>query len=108
MTSVVRDPVATDVAERPMGPLSLVLAELAAGAPTVAELARHSGLAESVVRAAVDHLVRAGRVEAKEFSIGCPPSGCGGCASASADGCHAAASVAGRRPGLVTLSLTRR
>lgn len=93
------------------GPLSMVLAEVEAGTPTVAEMARHSGLAKSVVRAAVEHLVRAGRIESRELSIGCPPSGCGGCASATGDGaegCGKPAPVPGRRPGLVTLTLTRR
>ena len=106
--STVMTPAAPQSVERSRGPLSLVLAELAAGTPTVAEMSRHSGLAESVVRAAVDHLLRSGRVESSELSIGCPPSGCGGCAAASADGCHAPTPVAGRRPGLVTLSLSRR
>ncbi|MFT4109778.1 FeoC-like transcriptional regulator [Propionicimonas sp.] len=84
------------------GPLSAVLAEVAAGTPTVVEMARRTGQPETVVRAALDHLVRTGRVESVAVPIGCPPSGCGGCASA--DGC-------GRVPGqrcLVTLSLSRR
>ncbi len=93
------------------GPLSTVLAELAAGTPTVAEMVRRSGLDESVLRAAIDHLVREGRVDARELSMGCPDSGCGGCASATAagtPGCGLAAPVPGRRAGLVTLALTRR
>lgn len=93
------------------GPLSTVLAELEAGTPTVAEMVRRSGLNESVLRAAVDHLVRDGRVQARELSMGCPASGCGGCAAAAdsgAPGCGLPAPVPGRRAGLVTLSLTRR
>ena len=95
------------------GPLSTVLAELEAGTPTIAEMVRNSGLAESVLRAAVDHLVRSGRVESRELSMGCPESGCGGCASASstgagAGGCGLGTPVPGRRAGLVTLTLTRR
>ena len=35
------------------GPLSTVLAQMQAGAPTVAEIVRRSGLEDSVVRAAV-------------------------------------------------------
>lgn len=99
------------VASRPRGPLSQVLAEVQAGTPTVADMARRTGLDEAVVRAAVDHLVRAGRVEARELSIGCPPSGCGGCASATVEGtpgCGLPAPTPGRRPGLVTLTLPRR
>lgn len=68
------------------GPLSTVLAEMQAGTPTVAEIVRRSGLDDSVVRAAVDHLVRSGRVESRELSMGCPASGCGGCASATEEG----------------------
>lgn len=93
------------------GPLSQVLAAVEAGTPTVAEIARRSGLDEAVVHAAIDHLVRSGRIESRELSIGCPPSGCGGCASAGPDGapgCGRPAPVAGRRPGLVTLTLRRR
>lgn len=93
------------------GPLSTVLAELEAGTPTVAEMVRHSGLDESVLRAAVDHLVRSGRVESRELSMGCPASGCGGCASAGDDGapgCGLPSPVPGRRAGLVTLTLSRR
>lgn len=93
------------------GPLSTVLAQMHAGAPTVAEIVRRSGLEDSVVRAAVDHLVRSGRVESRELSMGCPASGCGGCASATDDGapgCGLPSPVPGRRAGLVTLTLTRR
>ena len=93
------------------GPLTLVLAEVAAGTSTLAEMARNSGLAESVVRAAVDHLVRSGRLEARELAIGCPPAGCGGCALAAADktpGCAPGAGAAPSRAGVVTLSLARR
>jgi hypothetical protein len=93
------------------GPLSTVLAQMQAGAPTVAEIVRRSGLEDSVVRAAVDHLVRSGRVESRELSMGCPASGCGGCASATDDGapgCGLPSPVPGRRAGLVTLTPTRR
>lgn len=93
------------------GPLSIVLAELEAGTPTITEMVRSSGLDESVLRAAIDHLVRSGRVQSRELSMGCPESGCGGCASASdagAPGCGLGAPVPGRRAGLVTLTLTRR
>lgn len=86
----------------PAGPLSLVLSEVAAGTPTTVEIARRTGLDEAVVRAAVDHLVRSGRLDAGELAIGCPPSGCGGCAAATTCGTPAS------RRGLVTLSLSRR
>ena len=93
------------------GPLRRVMAELESGTPTLAEVARKLDLDEQVVRAAVDHLVRVGRIEAKELSLGCPASGCGSCASASPEGtpgCGLPAPMPGRRAGLVTLTLTRR
>ena len=90
----------------------MVLDEIRGGTPTIAEMARRCDLDEAVVRAAIDHLVRAGRIEARELSFGCPPSGCGGCASASTEGepgCgRAAVAPSGRRAGLVTLTLSRR
>jgi hypothetical protein len=85
-----------------MAPLSALLAEVAAGTPTVAEMARNTGLGTDVLRAGLDHLVRTGRLQATNLPIGCPPSGCGGCAAAG--GCG----VAEGGNGLVTLSLTRR
>ena len=66
------------------GPLSAVLAEVSAGTPTVVEMSRHTGLPGGLVRAALDHLVRTGRVASQELPIGCPPSGCGGCSAAGA------------------------
>ena len=91
------------------GPLSAVLAEVAAGTPTVAAMAVRTGMDEAVLRAAVEHLVRAGRLDSRELAVGCPPSGCGGCASGGAGGgCDRPAAVEGRRPGLVMLSLARR
>ncbi len=91
------------------GPLSLVLAEVEAGTPTLTQMARNCGLDEEVVRAAVEHLVRAGRIETRELSVGCPPSGCGGCPlAAEGEGCGRPDVLQGRRPGLVLLSLARR
>lgn len=91
------------------GPLSAVLAAFAAGAHSLDEVAERSGRPLDVVRAAVEHLVRAGRLDARELSLGCPAAGCAGCASgtaAGAAGCGAPGPSA-RRPGrvLVTLSL---
>ncbi|HBO53833.1 MAG TPA: hypothetical protein DD664_01215 [Janibacter terrae] len=93
------------------GPLSAVLAALADGTPSLAEVGRRTGLPAEAVRASVDHLIRLGRLEAKEWAMGCPVSGCGSCASATAEGtpgCGAEAPAAGRRgPVLVALSLRR-
>jgi hypothetical protein len=82
-------------------PVRAVLDQIGAGTPTLAEIARNTGLDESLVRAAVDHLVRTGRVAADRLPIGCPPGGCGSCGAA--DACGAPSS----RPTLVTLSLRR-
>lgn len=92
------------------GPLASVLSAFEGGAGTLAEVAARTGLAADVVSAAVDHLVRLGRLDAKELAMGCPSGGCGSCASASAEGtpgCGADAPNPGRR-GPVLVALTRR
>lgn len=93
------------------GPLAAVLEAFAAGAHSLDEVAASTGRPLDVVRAAVAHLVRAGRLDARELSVGCPAAGCGGCASGTADGAAGcgAAGPSARRPGrvLVTLSLHR-
>jgi predicted GNAT family acetyltransferase len=80
------------------GPLSAVLAEVASGTSSVPEMARHQGLDEAVVRAALEHLVRAGRITRANLGD-CAPDGCAGCPVAA--GCVAAG------PRLVSLSLAR-
>lgn len=93
------------------GPLSAVLSAFAAGARSIDEVARRTGLSRQVVDAAVEHLVRTGAIEARELAIGCPDSGCGSCASGRADGspgCGAPGPSTTRSgPVLVTLSLRR-
>ena len=88
------------------GPLHLVLAEITVGTPTLTEIARRTGLTDDVVHAAIDHLVRAGRITSTELSLGCPTGGCGTCPSS--DGCSLPTSLGSPRPGLMSLSLTRR
>ena len=88
------------------GPLLLVLAEITAGTATVTQIARRTGLTDDVVHAAIDHLVRAGRLTTTELSLGCPPGGCGTCLSSV--GCSLPPTQGARRPGLVSLSLTAR
>lgn len=94
------------------GPLRLVLREIESGTPTVSDMIRNTGLADDVVRAALAHLVRSGRVTSAALSIGCPSGGCGSCASAlesGSPGCgRPAPDPPSRRPGLVSLTLTRR
>lgn len=61
------------------GPLTAVLDAYRAGAVTDAEASRATGLSLDVVGAAVDHLVRMGRLERQVLTFGCPSSGCGSC-----------------------------
>ncbi len=88
-------------------PLTAILSAFEEGASSPAEVARRTGLTMDTVSAGVAHLVRIGRLAAEEFSLGCPPQGCGGCVVADKDG--SCASAVGRVPGrpLVALSLRR-
>jgi hypothetical protein len=94
------------------GPLTAVLAAFDTGAHSLAEVAARCGLPPDTVRASVDHLVRMGRLEAKELAIGCPTGGCRSCASGADDGSAGCGSStpSGRRSGpvLVALSVRRR
>jgi hypothetical protein len=98
------EPTATD---RPATrPLTAVLAAIELGSASLAEVARATGLRHDVVEAAVDRLVWMGRLTTEELSFGCPPSGCGGCASATAGlpGCGVTRTpITGRGPVLVSL-----
>jgi FeoC like transcriptional regulator len=90
------------------GPLRRVLAAFTAGAGSLDEVAHQSGLDRELVDAAVDQLVRLGRLSAKELSVGCPDSGCGGCASGHGDqpGCGAPGPSSARSgPVLIALSV---
>ena len=93
------------------GPLRAVLTAFEGDIHSLDDIAQHTGLARDVVSAAVDHLVRAGRIEARELAVGCPDGGCGSCASGTAagePGCGAAAPGRSRTgPVLVALSLRR-
>ena len=94
------------------GPLTAVLAAFEAGAHSLGEVATRCDLPLDTVRASVDHLVRMGRLEAKELAVGCPTGGCGSCASGTDDGAAGCGSSApsSRRSGpvLVALSVRRR
>jgi hypothetical protein len=67
-------------------PLRDVLTAIEAGARSRHDVVATTGLPLDVVDASVDHLVRIGRLEARELSSGCPSAGCGSCASGVADG----------------------
>jgi hypothetical protein len=96
--------------------LTRILTAVAAGTPTVVDIARQTGLDESMVRLGIDELVRMGRLQASQLAAGCPPAGCGGCASGRSDeagrvapGCGAdAPSEVRRGPVLVALSVPQR
>ena len=94
------------------GPLTAVLEAFEGGAHSLGEVATRCDLPLDTVRASVDHLVRMGRLEAKELSVGCPTGGCGSCASGTDDGaagCGARAPSSRRSgPVLVALSVRRR
>ncbi len=95
------------------GPLRRVLDALHAGAATRVELERHTGLSPELVDAAIEHLVRSGRVRREQLGGGCPEAGCGGCPSArtGADGagqagpagCGSGARITSRGPVALTL-----
>jgi FeoC like transcriptional regulator len=93
------------------GPLTAVLAAFEAGAHSLGEVATRCDLPLDTVRASVDHLVRIGRLEAKELAVGCPTGGCGSCASGTDDGAAGCGSSAPSRrrsgPVLVALSVRR-
>lgn len=92
-----------------VGPLSQVLAALEGGVGTLDEVTRTTGLGRDVVDAAVAHLVRIGRLDARELTSGCPSGGCGTCAAAveGAPGCGAPA-PSGTRSGRVVVALSVR
>ncbi|GAB2465791.1 hypothetical protein GCM10027265_13990 [Jatrophihabitans fulvus] len=88
-----------------------VLDAFAGGAASRHDVCARTGLSRDVVDAAIEHLVRMGRLEARELTVGCPDGGCGSCAPGhgSSPGCGASAPSSGRTgPVLVTLSPTRR
>lgn len=90
-------------------PLRAVLGAFEAGAGSRADIARVTGLRSDVVDAAVEHLVRLGKVRAEELSTGCPSGGCGSCGLGvdGAPGCGAQA-PSPRRSGPVLLQLSLR
>ena len=92
-------------------PLNAVLQAFEEGATSLDDISLRTSLPTDVVGAAVEHLRRMGRIDAKELSMGCPSGGCGSCASGHSDGtagCGASGPSTERRgPVLVQLSLRR-
>jgi hypothetical protein len=94
----------------PSSPLTAVMQAFEAGCGTLDEVARSASLDRDVVDAAVEHLVRLGRLNAGVLAVGCPDGGCGTCATGVGDapGCGSPGPSATRSgPVLVALSLTR-
>jgi hypothetical protein len=85
------------------GPLSAVLEAVDAGALTSTEIAGRTGLSMDMIRASLEQLVRMHYLTSEALATACPPSGCGGCSSASA-----ATGTCATGPVLVGLSRTRR
>jgi hypothetical protein len=91
-------------------PLRSVLAAFEDGARSRSEVCTATGLRRDVVDAAVEHLLRLGRLDARELTTGCPTGGCGSCASGEGDapGCGSPGPSARRSgPVLVSLSVRR-
>lgn len=99
----------THAAARVSSPLSAVLGAITAGARSRAEIGTRTGLRTDVVDAAIDHLIRLGRLDAKQLATGCPTGGCGSCASGvdDAPGCGAP-SASPQRSGAVLVQLSVR
>ena len=90
-------------------PLRSVLTAFEEGAGSRTAVCERTGLRRDVVDAAIEHLLRLGRLDARELATGCPDGGCGSCTSGSAGapGCGAPRPSA-RRTGPVLVSLTVR
>lgn len=72
-----------------MSSLSATASAIDRGATTRAEIARRTSLAADVVDAAVDHLLRIGRVATLSLKTSCPSGGCQGCGAPTGTGCDA-------------------
>lgn len=79
------------------GPLREVLDCVDSGALTVAEIVDRTHLPKETVQAALEQLRRLGRLTAEALPAGCPPAGCGSCAT-----------TCGARSGPVLVGLSRR
>lgn len=90
------------------GPLRRIVAAIEAGAASRAEVAARAGLDRQIVDAALEHLIRSGRLNSERIGVACPDTGCGRCPSGRADGtagCGASGPQTSRGP--VALTLTR-
>ncbi len=91
-------------------PLRSVLRAFEDGARSRAEVTRTTGLRPETVDAAIEHLVRVGRVRAEPVSTSCPSGSCGGCPLSNGHGSGCGTATVAVRPSgaaLVTLSVVR-
>jgi hypothetical protein len=90
-------------------PLHSALEALEAGARSIDDVSARTGLSPDVVSAAIDHLVRLGRLSVETLAFGCPGGGCGTCASGAGDtpGCGAVG-PSNRRQGPVLVTIRTR
>ena len=75
------------------GPLTAVLSAVEGGATTRPAIAARTGLDPDVVDAAVEHLLRVGRIATPTLRTSCPDGGCHGCGSVTGAGCSPPAAV---------------
>lgn len=92
------------------GPVRAVLQAFEAGATSLQDVERRTGLSRDLVDLAVERLVTMGRLDREELSVGCPGGGCGSCAAATPDGAPAcgASKPSARRQGTVPVMLQLR
>lgn len=93
-----------------LSPTRAVLAHIEAGAGSVAEIARRTGLDIGVVGLAVERLVASGHLSAQRLQTGCPDNGCSACPSGTGGrpGCGIGASGAGGGPVILSLTVPHR
>ena len=90
------------------GPLTQVLDAVTAGASTRPEIAARTGLAADVVDAAVEHLLRVGRISSPTLRTACPDGGCAGCGSVTGSGCAPTTGSTPAGPGPVPVTVRTR
>ena len=79
---------------------------MAEGATSRADVAVRTGLARDVADAAIDHLVRMGRLDVHALGTTCPGGACGSCASGN-DGAPGCETGTPSGPVLLQISLHR-
>lgn len=88
-------------------PLRTVLSAIDDGARSRTQIVESTGLRADAVDAAIEHLVRMGRLEARSLSTGCTTGGCGSCPSGDDHGGPGCGAGGPAGPVLVQLSVRR-